>query len=56
MSEGQPDGVIDFDDPHCWEKVAVIAGGDSPLAHSLRRRKHERDHPEPVVAGHDSMI
>ena len=28
--------------------------GDSPIAHSLRRRRHEIDHPDITVAGHDS--
>ncbi len=56
MGEGQSDGVIVMADPLYWEKVASVAGGDFPLAHSLRRRKRERDRQEPVVAGHDSVI
>jgi hypothetical protein len=56
MGEAQTDDVIDFDDPSYREKMAALVGGDFPLAHSLRRRKRERDHPEPVIAGHDSVI
>jgi hypothetical protein len=56
VEDGQTDGVIAFDDPPHWEQVAAVAGGDFPLAHCLRRRKRERDRPEPVIAGHDSVI
>jgi hypothetical protein len=34
----------------------LVRSGDSPLAHSLRRRRHEMDHPDIVVASHDSSI
>jgi hypothetical protein len=30
--------------------------GDSPLAYSLRRRRHEMDHSDTTVACHDSTV
>lgn len=38
------------------EIAAIVVLGDSPLAHSLQRRKREVDRPEDVIAGHDSLI
>lgn len=32
----------------------LIGLGDSPIAHSLRRRRREIDHPDITVAGHDA--
>jgi hypothetical protein len=34
----------------------LVGWGDSPLAHLLRRRRDEIDHPDTTVASHDSSI
>lgn len=56
MGETPMAGLIDFEDLPRSEMFDVAADGDFPLAHSLRRRKRELDRPEPVIAGHDSVI
>lgn len=56
MGEVQVAGAFDVEDLARWQTVDATAAGDFPLAHSLRRRKQERDHPEPMIASHDSVI
>lgn len=54
MGEEPTAGVINIEDQ--LDLVDAVATGDFPLAHSVRRRKRELDRPEPVIAGHDSVI
>lgn len=56
MGEEPTAGVINIEDLPHLELVDAVATGDFPLAHSVRRRKREIDRPEPVIAGHDSVI
>jgi hypothetical protein len=42
-----------------WQNVLphhLAISGESPLARALQRRRREIDHPEVVVATHDSRI
>jgi hypothetical protein len=59
MDQLPEDDTIDFVDMSRLEIVAstiAVGDADSPLAHAIRRRNHEVDHPKPITAGHDSVI
>lgn len=56
MREVPEDDAASFGETPWLEVIDVVVAGDSPLAHSVRRRQREICCPEPVVAGHDSVI
>lgn len=56
MREEPEDDATSMGEMPCLDVVDVVIAGDSPLAHSVRRRQREIHHPESVVAGHDSVI
>ena len=56
MREEPEDDATSFRDTPWVEVIDVVVAGDSPLAHAVHRRQREIRCPEPVVAGHDSVI
>jgi hypothetical protein len=56
MREEPEDDATSFRETPWVEVIDVVVAGDSPLAHAVHRRQREIRCPEPVVAGHDSVI
>jgi hypothetical protein len=54
--EGSGEDVASLEETPLLEVTDAVVVGDSPLARSVRRRQREIRCPEPVVAGHDSVI
>jgi hypothetical protein len=56
MREEPEEDTTSFGEVPRLDVIDLVVAGDSPLARSVRRRQREIRCPEPVVAGHDSVI
>lgn len=56
VSEDDTAGFVEISRLEAAATTLAVGDSDSPLAQAIRRRQRERDRPERVTAGHDSVI